>query len=65
MANRFGTVRLKLFNLLLAELGPLIIARGLILERDELEELLAHLPNRFDILPGSTGTFNLSATFRE
>jgi hypothetical protein len=39
-AGACGTVRLKLFNLLLAELGPLILARGLILEKVELDELL-------------------------
>jgi hypothetical protein len=38
-----GTVRLKLFNLLLAELGPLILARGLVLERDELDLILKNL----------------------
>jgi len=31
-AGENGTVRVKLFNLLLAELGPLVLARGLILE---------------------------------
>lgn len=44
--GRSGTVRLKLFNLLLAELGPLVLARGLLLERDELEELLKSLPEQ-------------------
>ncbi|NVN99101.1 MAG: hypothetical protein HXX17_07220 [Geobacteraceae bacterium] len=39
-----GTIRLKLFNLLLAELGPLVLARGLILEKSELAELLTRLP---------------------
>jgi hypothetical protein len=38
-----GTVRLKLFNLLLPELGPLILARGVLLQRDELERLLGEL----------------------
>lgn len=38
-----GTVRLKLFNLLLAEIGPLVLARGLILQRDELNELMKSL----------------------
>jgi len=38
-----GTVRVKLFNLLLAELGPLVLARGLILEQGELAELLQKL----------------------
>jgi len=39
VAGESGTVRLKLFNLLLAELGPLVLARGLILERGELADL--------------------------
>lgn len=43
-AGESGTVRLKLFNLLLAELGPLLLARGLILERSELAELMTNLP---------------------
>lgn len=38
-----GTVKLKLFNLLLPELAPLILARGILLEREELEGLLAKL----------------------
>jgi hypothetical protein len=42
-AGEGGTVRVKLFNLLLAELGPLVLARGLILERGELDELLQNL----------------------
>jgi len=43
-AGASGTVRLKLFNLLLAELGPLILVRGLILEQSELAELLQNFP---------------------
>lgn len=43
-AGENGTIRLKLFNLLLAELGPLVLARGLILEQSELAELLTNLP---------------------
>jgi hypothetical protein len=42
-AGESGTVRVKLFNLLLAELGPLVLARGLILDRGELDELLQKL----------------------
>ena len=45
-AGESGTVRLKLFNLLLAELGPLVLARGLILERGELADLLQNLPGQ-------------------
>lgn len=43
-AGENGTIRLKLFNLLLAELGPLVLARGLILEGSVLTELLTSLP---------------------
>ena len=45
-AGACGTVRLKLFNLLLAELGPLILARGLILEKEELDDLLKNFSGR-------------------
>jgi hypothetical protein len=45
-AGESGTVRLKLFNLLLAELGPLVLARGLILEPGELTDLLQNLPGK-------------------
>jgi len=38
-----GTVRLKLFNLLLSELGPLILARGIFLPKNELDGLLCAL----------------------
>jgi len=38
-----GTVRLKLFNLLLPELAPVILARGILLARDELDALLKEL----------------------
>jgi hypothetical protein len=38
-----GTVRLKLFNLLLPELAPLILARGVLLERSELDGLRGEL----------------------
>jgi hypothetical protein len=38
-----GTVSLKLFNLLLPELASLILARGILLERDELDGLLKEL----------------------
>lgn len=44
-AGGCGTVRVKLFNLLLAELGPLVLARGLILERDELDGLAQSIPD--------------------
>lgn len=41
-----GTIRLKLFNLLLAELGPLVLARGIILEPAELAAILSSLPEQ-------------------
>lgn len=62
-AGKSGTVRVKLFNLLLAELGPLVLARGVLLERDEVEELLQQLP----ALPiyTCTGRVFLIVSFRE
>jgi hypothetical protein len=45
-AGECGTIRLKLFNLLLAELGPLVLARGLILEQEDLANLLHELPGQ-------------------
>ena len=43
-AGEHGTVSVKLFNLLLAELGPLILAHGFVLEHDELADLLQSIP---------------------
>jgi hypothetical protein len=64
-ASECGTVRVKLFNLLLAELGPLVLARGLILERGELEDLLKNLPKSDKHeLNGMDRTF-LTVAFRE
>lgn len=39
-----GTVTLKLFNLLLPELGPLVLARGILLDRTEVHQVLGSLP---------------------
>ncbi|MSN26469.1 MAG: hypothetical protein GJV46_11460 [Geobacter sp.] len=64
-ADEMGVVRLKLFNLLLPELGPLILARGLLLEQDELDELLMRLPELSLHNPNGTGRTHLSATFGE
>ncbi|MDD2734089.1 MAG: hypothetical protein PHF56_09105 [Desulfuromonadaceae bacterium] len=58
-----GTVRLKLFNLLLAELAPTVLARGLILERDEFNELLRNLPPQTKHSQQDTGMILLTATF--
>jgi hypothetical protein len=35
-----GTLRVKLFNLLIPELGPVLLARGILLEPPELAEVL-------------------------
>jgi len=59
----YGTVRLKLFNLLLAELGPLVLARGLILEHDELIDLLKNLPGHSGDLSASSGKVFLAVRF--
>ena len=58
-----GTVRLKLFNLLLGELGPTILARGVMLERDEFNELLCTLPSQTKYSLHNTGRIFLTATF--
>lgn len=60
-----GTIRLKLFNLLLAEIGPLLLARGLILERVELDELLAALSPLPVDMPDCKDSVLLSITFME
>lgn len=56
-----GTIRLKLFNLLLAEVGPLILQRGLILSPEERAELRQNLP----ALLSTTDTTFLTVTSRE
>ena len=64
-AGESGTVRIKLFNLLLAELGPLVLARGLILEQDELAGLLKDLPCRQEGAAARAGRVYLSVLFSE
>jgi hypothetical protein len=64
-AGECGTVRVKLFNLLLAELGPLVLARGLILEPVELADLLKNIPGRLDETPDFTEPVFLTALFSE
>jgi len=64
-AGECGTVRVKLFNLLLAELGPLVLARGLILEQEELVELLKKFPSREEDSPACTGRVLLTVLFSE
>ncbi len=60
-----GTVRIKLFNLLLAELGPLVLARGLIPDHGELNDLRQIFPGLPEDSPGRTGQILLTALFRE
>jgi hypothetical protein len=62
-AAESGTVRMKLFNLLLEELGPLVLARGLILEPDELTDLLQNIPGRPEDPPACTGRILLRVLF--
>jgi hypothetical protein len=64
-AGASGTVRVKLFNLLLAELGPLVLARGLILEQEELTDLLNNLPGRMGDSPTSPDRVFLTVLFNE
>ena len=64
-AGASGTVRVKLFNLLLAELGPLVLARGLILEQGELTDLLKNLPGQVEDPPGNTDQVLLTVLFSE
>jgi hypothetical protein len=64
-ARASGTVRIKLFNLLLAELGPLILSRGVMLERNELSELLRRLPATGEAAPPGAARVLLTVTFGE
>ena len=64
-AGKSGTVRLKLFNLLLAELGPLVLAHGLILEQDELKDLGKILPGKLADSPSGTSRVLLTVLFNE
>jgi hypothetical protein len=64
-AGESGAVRLKLFNLLLAELGPLVLARGLILEHDDLADLSKNLPGQPVALTACTSRVLLTVIFNE
>jgi hypothetical protein len=44
---RAGTIRVKLFNLLLRELGPLLLRRGIILTGEELAAFMARTSDSF------------------
>jgi len=58
-----GTVRLKLFNLLLAELAPLVLARGILLDQDELKNNLYDLPGGVPCPTNGTNRVLLSVLF--
>jgi hypothetical protein len=59
-----GTVRVKLFNLLMAELGPLVLARGLVLEPGELSGLLSDLSDRSNDASDCAGPVLLKVRFK-
>lgn len=63
--DQHGTFRLKLFNLLLTELGPLVLARGLLLERNEMNELRHTLPALQNATLSVADRTFLKVTFRE
>jgi hypothetical protein len=65
VAAESGTVRIKLFNLLLEELGPLVLARGLILEQGELADLLKLLPGQSVASTACTNRILLTVIFNE
>lgn len=44
-----GTIKLKLFNLLLAELGPRLLSRGILLSAARWQEFLARQPEQFRV----------------
>ena len=60
-----GEIRLKLFNLLLAEIGPLVLARGVILEQCELADLLQNLTCRLENRSSGTGRVLLTVQLSE
>ena len=45
--TRAGRIRLKLFNLLLEELGPRVLRRGILLSAERLQEFLTAQPDTF------------------
>jgi hypothetical protein len=42
-----GRVTLKIFNLLINELGPVLLAKGILVEKSVLKEFLSELPQAF------------------
>jgi hypothetical protein len=64
-AGKYGSVRLKLFNLLLAELGPLVLARGLLFKRQELAELLQNIPESPEVSLDDSERILLIVSFKD
>lgn len=64
-AGEYGSVRVKLFNLLLAELGPLILAHGLIVEKGELSDLLQNISGLPGDMSSSAERVFLTVQFRD
>ena len=69
-----GTVRIKLFNLLIAELGPLFLGRGIIIPAPSVTEFLAGCSREFrdscaevslDGIPADMETLVKGAPFRD
>ncbi len=63
-AGAAGTVRVKLFNLLIPELGPALLAHGIVLEQREAAEVLAGGCDALGDLPAS-GPVLLRVRFAE
>ncbi|HKI51931.1 MAG TPA: hypothetical protein VJ995_07655 [Geothermobacteraceae bacterium] len=47
--SRRGTIKLKLYNLLLAELGPRLLMRGILLSAERLSKFLTEWPERLRV----------------
>ncbi len=47
IAGRKGLIVLKLFNLMVRELGPTFLDQGILISREDLEEFLRSLPRDF------------------
>jgi hypothetical protein len=60
-----GTVTIKLFNLLMTELGPTLLAHGIQLEPNDAHELLPDMPALSDASSIGTGQVLLAVSFKE
>ena len=60
-----GVVTLKLFNLLMTELGPTLLAHGILLEPEELQELQQRIPALNEISSVATSQTLLVVSFLE